>query len=179
MPRLMVVKGEGKGRIFEIEGEASIGRAATNLIQLSGTQISRQHAQLLPKEGSYVIRDCQSRNGIIVNGKVQREALLKPGDEIQICSTVLVYDPPFRIHSVEGGTRSVIFMDDRAPEGEVRSALDASDVSLIGELTSPDLEVLVRANERLKKVYEIGAALATLLKPADLAKRVLELVIQA
>ncbi|MHC4779039.1 MAG: sigma 54-interacting transcriptional regulator [Planctomycetota bacterium] len=179
MPRIMIVKGEGKGRIFEFEEEASIGRSASNLIHLSGTQISRQHAQIQARDKGYIIRDWGSRNGILVNGKVYREVILKSGDEIQIASTIMVFDPPFRIHSVDGGARSVIFMDDQAPEGEVRAALDAADISLIWEKTPPDLEVLLRANERLKKVYEIGAAVATLLEPNDLAPRILELVIQA
>ncbi|MHC5081893.1 MAG: sigma 54-interacting transcriptional regulator [Planctomycetota bacterium] len=180
MPRLLVIKGEEKGQVYEFEGEASIGRSGSNLISLSGTQISRKHAQILKGDQGYLIRDCQSRNGIFINGKAQREVILHPGDEIQICGTVLVYDPSsFQLSGIGGEDRPVILMDDQVPAGEVTAALDASAYSLAWETTGPDLERLVQANERLKKVYEIGTAIATLQDPGDLAERVLDLVMEA
>jgi transcriptional regulator with GAF, ATPase, and Fis domain len=179
MPRIMIVKGDGKGRVFEVGDEVTVGRSSSNAIRLNHTQVSRVHARILRTPEGYVVRDCQSRNGVFVNGKPETEAALHAGDEIRIGASVLAFDPPFHIHRVEGVDSAVILTEDRAPEGNVTAALDASECSLEGEKTGADAEVLARANERLRKVFQIGKAIATLSEPGELVGTVLDLVMEA
>src|ERR1700688_1256702 len=46
----------------------TIGRRAENDLQLSGKEVSREHAEIFRKEDEYVRRDRESRYGTFVNG---------------------------------------------------------------------------------------------------------------
>ncbi len=179
MPRLVIIEGRDKGETFEFEKEASIGRSASNLIKLSESRISRRHAHIFLREGDWIVRDCRSRNGVFVNGRAHPEARLAAGDEVQVGNTKLVFEagPSSRPAPEQG--RSVVLMDDAAPEGVVHAALDAAACSLAQEKAGVDLDDLFRANERLRKVYEIGAAISTLLEPNELVERILGLILEA
>ena len=76
-----LVKGEyntGPVNIF------TVGRVDGNDMIMPDYAISKQHAILEIKRGSYSIRDCDSTNGTAVNGKRldKKPALLKDGDVI-------------------------------------------------------------------------------------------------
>lgn len=47
----------------------TIGRRAENDLQLSGKEESHEHAEILGKEGAFVVRDNESRYGTFVNGE--------------------------------------------------------------------------------------------------------------
>jgi pSer/pThr/pTyr-binding forkhead associated (FHA) protein len=59
-----------------------VGRQADNDIVLDDRRVSRHHAEVIDRGGRWVIRDRDSTNGTAVNGKVTKEAVLKPGDRI-------------------------------------------------------------------------------------------------
>lgn len=59
-----------------------IGRGSGCDLVITGATVSRRHAQLYFREGSWVIVDLESTNGTYINGcRVQRSQLL-PGDAI-------------------------------------------------------------------------------------------------
>ena len=75
---------EGK-RVVVGPGGATIGRSRQCDIVLSDTGVSREHAEIRPRGGSWVFTDLQSTNGSTVNGRpVQGPEVLKPGDEIAL-----------------------------------------------------------------------------------------------
>jgi hypothetical protein len=59
-----------------------VGRQADNDIVLDDRRVSRHHAEMIERGGRWVVRDRDSTNGTSVNGKVVKEAVLKPGDRI-------------------------------------------------------------------------------------------------
>lgn len=59
-----------------------VGRQADNDIVLDDRRVSRHHAEVIDRGGRWVVRDRDSTNGTSVNGKVIKEAVLKPGDRI-------------------------------------------------------------------------------------------------
>ena len=61
-----------------------VGRLPDNDIVLMDRRVSRHHAEFVQKGGRWIVRDNGSTNGIAVNGKVVREAMLKPGDTISL-----------------------------------------------------------------------------------------------
>lgn len=61
-----------------------VGRLPDNDIVLMDRRVSRHHAEVIQKGGRWMVRDSGSTNGIAVNGKVVREAMLKPGDTISL-----------------------------------------------------------------------------------------------
>jgi pSer/pThr/pTyr-binding forkhead associated (FHA) protein len=70
------------GAIYPLEGDSiSIGRDASNTIQINDAEISRRHARLQFQGGKYVIEDVGSTNGTHVNGqRIMSAYVLRPGD---------------------------------------------------------------------------------------------------
>ena len=96
MARLIVIKGADEGKQYELPPEAAVtlGRDRTNRVVVHDTEASRRHAELSPVEGGhYRLRDLDSANGTLVNGRPVADAVLKAGDHITLGQTVLVYAP--------------------------------------------------------------------------------------
>lgn len=92
MPRLIVIKGADEGRQFALDADVlPIGRDSTSRVRLTDTEASRRHAELVRTPDGYRVRDVGSANGTFVNNQSVRDALLQPGDHVQIGQTVLVY----------------------------------------------------------------------------------------
>ena len=62
----------------------TIGRRDTNSLPLSGSEVSREHAEIVRVGDDWVLRDKQSRYGTFVNGTQVTEHTLKPGDQVRI-----------------------------------------------------------------------------------------------
>ena len=62
----------------------TIGRRSVNDLQLTGTDVSRDHAEILRNDGQYLVRDRGSRCGTYVNGVQVTERRLSHGDRIQV-----------------------------------------------------------------------------------------------
>jgi DNA-binding CsgD family transcriptional regulator len=75
-------------RIHELSvSESLIGRSSACQIQLSGPDVSREHAVLQRTRDEIAIRDLGSRNGTFVGGRLipkQEDVALSVGSEIQI-----------------------------------------------------------------------------------------------
>ena len=69
----------------------TIGRQPGNAIELNHPQVSARHAQLLQDKGTYRIIDMGSNNHVYVNGRIEKNRLLKVGDEIRIGPFKLTY----------------------------------------------------------------------------------------
>jgi pSer/pThr/pTyr-binding forkhead associated (FHA) protein len=68
---------------FTLNNErTTIGRRATNDIQIDNLAVSGEHAVILKKGDDFYIEDCESTNGTEVNGKLVKSQLLQPGDLI-------------------------------------------------------------------------------------------------
>jgi DNA-binding CsgD family transcriptional regulator len=66
--------------------------AANDLVLPSDPTLSRLHAALERYGAGWCVRDLDSRNGTFVNGqRVWRERPLRPGDELRVGATRLVY----------------------------------------------------------------------------------------
>ena len=83
--RLEVTDALGR-RIVPIVKEAfGIGRRETNDLRLAGSEVSRDHAEILAENGGFVIKDKQSRYGTFVNDEpVADQRTLVHGDRIRL-----------------------------------------------------------------------------------------------
>ncbi len=75
----------------------NVGRSLDNHIVLDDTTVSRHHAQIRLRFGSYMLFDVRSRGGTLVNDEHIQEHTLRSGDVIQMGDTRLLYlqdDPP-------------------------------------------------------------------------------------
>jgi sigma-B regulation protein RsbU (phosphoserine phosphatase) len=82
--RLEVTDALGR-RIVPIGKEAfGIGRRETNDLRLAGSEVSRDHAEIVAASGGFLVRDKQSRYGTYVNDEPVTERALVHGDRIRL-----------------------------------------------------------------------------------------------
>ncbi len=78
-------------RLLKAES-VTIGRAPTNRIVVKDERCSRNHAEVFPSKGEWILRDLESRNGTTVNGeRVTIDHPLVPGDIIRVGSACLAF----------------------------------------------------------------------------------------
>jgi phosphoserine phosphatase RsbU/P len=85
--RLEVSDTQGRRVVVLDKATFTIGRRSANDLQLTGTDVSRDHAEILRSDGNYLIRDRGSRCGTYVNGAPVTERRLVHGDKIQVGRT--------------------------------------------------------------------------------------------
>ncbi|GEM_PF-3972923 len=88
--KIKVVKGM-PASTRDLKGRLSLGTQDDNSLVLTGEGISRNHTEIVVKDGKWVVRDLASRNGTYVNGKKVDEHVLADGDSIQIGSVGLTF----------------------------------------------------------------------------------------
>ena len=72
---------------------ATLGRSRQCDIVLSDPNVSRQHAEIRPRGGSWVVNDLGSTNGSRINGRtIEGPEVVRPGDEIELGSTTLRFE---------------------------------------------------------------------------------------
>lgn len=70
----------------------TIGRDEKSTIRLADIMTSRLHAQIQNEPGHAVISDCNSQNGVMVNGKrIDRSERIHYNDVIRIANTMLIF----------------------------------------------------------------------------------------
>lgn len=72
---------------------ATIGRSRSCDIVLEDANVSRQHAELRPRGGGWIVADLGSTNGVAVNGtRIEQAHALKAGDRIELGTTTLTFE---------------------------------------------------------------------------------------
>ena len=90
--RLKVVKGADYGFTFILLSTvASIGRGEDNDVVLSDLKASRHHCELSLGPGGWTLKDSGSANGVILNGGIVKNGLLKNKDTILVGETTLEF----------------------------------------------------------------------------------------
>jgi hypothetical protein len=70
-----------------------VGRSRSCDIVLDDPNVSREHAEIRPRGGSWVLTDLGSTNGVTINGRrIERPEVLKPGDEIELGTSMVVFE---------------------------------------------------------------------------------------
>jgi hypothetical protein len=82
----------GKRLVVGPQG-ATMGRSRQCDVTVDDPNVSRNHAEVRPRGGSWVLSDLGSTNGSRLNGRrVEGSEVLKPGDEIEVGTTVLRFE---------------------------------------------------------------------------------------
>lgn len=96
--KLVVQNGDLAGKEFGLQEkpglQVTIGRGANNMIAIPSNQISKDHAVIYFREGSFYVRDLQSRNGTFINGQQVSESPLVPGSVVMFGDIGLRVDGP-------------------------------------------------------------------------------------
>jgi hypothetical protein len=82
---------DGKRVVISPAG-ATIGRGRASDIVLDDPNVSRQHAEIRPRGGSWVITDLGSTNGSQLNGRrLEGSEVLRSGDEIELGASMMTF----------------------------------------------------------------------------------------
>jgi signal transduction histidine kinase len=182
LPSLFVIRGRDQGTRFELdENSVTIGRGASNLVQLHDTEVSREHAELARRGEETLLRDLGSSNGTFVNGNPVREHLLASGDQVQLGRTLLLYtgvtedrfdDLAEKINIVsrnveDDGSRIVHSMHQSEGSEFLAPPVD--------ETTSP---WLARARSNLQIMYRTALAVSHTLDIDQLLARIMDMIFE-
>jgi hypothetical protein len=88
--RLLVKDSIGEREMLLVD-TLVVGRDPRCDITEADAQLSRRHAEFSESDQGVLVRDLNSRNGMLVNGRRVLEALLRPGDVVQVASLAVTY----------------------------------------------------------------------------------------
>jgi hypothetical protein len=72
---------------------ATIGRSRQCDVVIDDANVSRQHAEVRPRGGAWVLSDLGSTNGSILNGRrIDHPEVIQPGDEIEIGTSTITFE---------------------------------------------------------------------------------------
>jgi sigma-B regulation protein RsbU (phosphoserine phosphatase) len=115
-PKLLVSHPDGTTDTYELAGQvATLGRRRGSTVPLTGTDVSRDHAEIAPGTSGFVIRDKGSTFGTFVNDRRVTEHALCHNDQIRLgrstdCEIVFVAagaDPEIRSRSTPSDLRQI------------------------------------------------------------------------
>lgn len=99
---LQVVTGENQGHKYHITGSMTFGRSVKCELCFSDPDLSRRHAEFYLKDDVLQVKDLASANGLLVNRVKVTNALLQPGDQVQLGNTtLLVIGPKVQMPAME------------------------------------------------------------------------------
>lgn len=88
----LVLEGVDKGRVFrDLPVPVTIGREEGNVLRLNDERVSRYHAKIQTEDGDVILTDLDSTNGTRVNGAAVQIRRLRPGDQVLIGRTMLLF----------------------------------------------------------------------------------------
>lgn len=87
-----VLDGPRTGAIYPIRAvRLTLGRASADLV-FAEDEMSRTHAAIEFRDGQFFLKDLDSANGVLLNGKSVLESLLVDGDRFQIGSISFAFE---------------------------------------------------------------------------------------
>jgi serine phosphatase RsbU (regulator of sigma subunit) len=113
--RLEVTDALGRRVVPIAKAPFEIGRRETNDLRLAGSEVSRDHAEIVSENGKFVIRDRNSRYGTYINGEQVSERALAHGDRVRLGRS--------------GGAEMIFLLEDAPP-----AALERSTTTAVGDL---------------------------------------------
>lgn len=174
MLTLLVIQGPDKGRRFELpDALALIGRDSRQL-PLDDNTVSRRHAELVPGETGWILKDLGSSNGTYVNGqRVLNTFQLKPGDQIRVGRSLLVFGAQPGIARGSGGAVALAG-EELGMDSSIMHAVPSNDDSMV--LAVPEPAAAAMAN--LKILYRLGAALGSSFDVQQVLEVVMDLIFE-
>src|SRR5215471_10940977 len=88
----LVLEGVDKGRVFrDLPIPVTIGREEGNMVRLNDERVSRFHAKVQVDGEDIIITDLDSTNGTKINGNPVQIRRLRPGDQIALGRSTILF----------------------------------------------------------------------------------------
>lgn len=172
---LTVIEGPTKGKRFELPvNEPQMLGRSSEALPLGDQAISRRHAELTPDRGEWYLRDLDSQNGTLVNGKpIEGRIRLRTGDIITVGQTTLAFGRSSIVDEFD--------MIELLSPGEIATSVDATlkrsgDAPTAANGQSAPAEQ--HALEYLRVVYQITELAAKSVTRGALLHGLLELIFE-
>jgi len=182
VPSLFVIRGRDQGSRFQLEDAVhTIGRTQSNSVRLHDTEVSREHAELMRKGDSYILRDLGSSNGSYVNGQLATERELVSGDQIQFGKSLLLYTG-FVEHAYEdiADHIDIVPRAGTSDGSRIVAALSHSEGSewLLPDASDSSSPWIARARSNLQIMYRTALAVSHTMDIDQLLARIMEMIFE-
>jgi len=171
---LLVLQGPDKGRRFELpDAPVLIGRDSRQL-PISDQTVSRRHAELQPVDGEWLLRDLGSANGSYVNGgRVDTRQKLKPGDQLRVGRTLMVFGAQPGVSRSSGGSVA-LSGEEAGMDSAIMHTVAANEDSMVLAVPEP----AAAAMTNLKLLYQLGTALGSSFGVDQVLEVIMDLVFE-
>src|SRR5688500_6370584 len=170
----MVLQGPDKGRRFELPDQAALVGRESRALPLSDNTGSRRHAELVPTDDGWVLRDLGSSNGTYINGlRVTNRYALKLGDQIRVGRTLMVFGAQPGITRARGGDVSLAG-EESGMDSAIMHTVPSNDDSMVLAVPEP----AAAAMQNLKLLYQLGASLGSSFDVTQVLEVVMDLVFE-
>lgn len=180
MPSIKLVSDDGESIDLPVlKDTITIGRGKDNDIILQDSTVSRSHAQIRQADNAFTVKDMGSHNGIKVNGKQVKKALLRNEDVIEIGNHKLIFQTGEKYEpSLSDSQVLIVDEDEKDDQKIVESSINMEtefidsrellkkgarsiipDPTLDSSCSEEDLAELERSNKVLFVLYEISRQL--------------------
>lgn len=92
MPQLRVIVPGLEPRVVELTSDVVVGRMEPADLVLADPKVSRRHCKVARSGAGWVVEDMGSSNGTRVGGVGVKSRPLRPGDRIEVGTSVLVFE---------------------------------------------------------------------------------------
>jgi transcriptional regulator with GAF, ATPase, and Fis domain len=177
-PRLLVIAGPAKESTIPLpEGEATLGRDPANAVALADASVSRKHCLLRREEdGRFQIKDLDSRNGTLVNGRAVKEQWLRHGDEIATGDSVFLFlleEPDQAVPA------SCVEFDDNDSAAETKLIHPREVIYLQPDRLQRELPATSQVARNLSALLKISRAVHAIRDLEELQAQLLDLIFEA
>ena len=169
-----VLEPVGQADALTLEGAVTIGRSESCELQLVFEGISRLHARIEHDGSAWILRDLDSTNGTLLNGRRISYALLQDGDEIAVGPARILFR-----HPLKDSPDAFSIFQDRAPP-KILASLPAADTDRdflpSEEVTDP--EVLRRDYDKLRLSLRLSREIGSEQSVGELSRRILDFCLE-
>jgi len=100
MSRLVIQSGPELGTEITLRpGRNRLGRHADNDVAINDESVSGHHCEITPDTGGLRVVDLGSTNGTFVDGEPIQEAVVRPGQRLQVGTVELLFEPSVHVHA--------------------------------------------------------------------------------
>jgi len=154
---LRIRRPSGAQEVIGLDSESvTIGRAESNLVVLPDSCASRHHVRIDCGEDRYVLTDCGSKNGTLVNGKRVQTHVLAEGDEIVVGDTEMRFEAAQAEIHLDTQTTGLPLVEGEPPKRA--AANDTTGLEALAHLS----ELLQEAEGELKVLDQVAVHLRTI-----------------
>jgi hypothetical protein len=193
MPRLVVHHEGQNSQVFELSGDrpVSIGRAKSSDLVLEDPAVSRVHGILRSNpDGRWEIIDRSNTNGVVINGRSTKEAILNSNDEIEMGNFTLRFEDSAERKIVSYGTATLPgsvaklvneysgYSGSFYPMEPVAASPNSPEPKGKAEAASAKLDALEKENRLLRLLYRVNQELGQIQSVNELTRRILDLVLE-